>query len=127
MVNIYYYTYYKLYQFTSKTNKGVVEWTSMIFLCTLLNMNLFSVLIYLNFENTGLVKNYGKYLGLMFFLILFITLFINYSLFLRGKRYLKIIKDYSRESKIQKVIGSVLIFLYIIFSFFFLFHVIKVI
>lgn len=54
-------------------------------------------------------------------LLAIIVLAINYFIFLRRKRYLKIKERYDKEPKWQKIIGSICVIFYILLSFFGLF------
>lgn len=124
MKNIYFYTYYKLYKFTVKTNKDVVEWTSMIFLSQLLFFNLFSIIFYINLSNIDFLRQNG--INVMVSLQGLI-LFVNYLLFIRKDHYLEIIKKYSNEDKPQKIIGTIAVLIYITVSFYLFLHIFKIV
>lgn len=113
MKNIYYYIYYKQYKHLSKTNKSIPEWSSMILLSQLLGFNLATIIF-----GTGIYKN--KYLFSNLPVILvglgFILLFINYLIFIKNSRYLKIIDKFKCETRKQSIIGGLLVLIYVFVS-----------
>jgi hypothetical protein len=122
-MNIYYYIYYKLYKFVCKTNKGIAEWASMIFYSLLLFFNIVTVLYYLHLLKSGVLVRNGQ--GVMVSTEVFL-LIINYALFIRNRRYLKVLKKYSNETNTYRFIGSFLVILYIILSYYFFFHALDI-
>jgi hypothetical protein len=122
MLNIYYYTYFKLYKFVEKTNRDVAEWASMIFFSELLWFNIFTILYYLDLLQSDFIKHHA-YVSVLVMVLLFI---INYFVFINNRRYRKIIKLYSSESKNKNVIGIVLVIIYSIVSIYLFFHTLHV-
>jgi len=118
MINIYYYTYFKLYKLVEKTNREVVEWASMIFFSELLWFNIITILYYLNFLQSDFIKHHAKVVVLLMVLLFL----INYFIFINKHRYQKIIKLYSGESRNRKVIGIVLVITYSIVSIYLFLH-----
>jgi hypothetical protein len=112
MINIYYYTYFKLYKLVEKSNREVVEWASMIFFSQLLYFNIITILSYLNFFQSDFLKHHSVIVVLLMVLLLI----INYFFFINKRRYKKIINLYSGESRNRKVTGIVFVLIYAIVS-----------
>ena len=123
MINIYFYTYYKLYKFVEKTNRNIVEWASMIFFSQLLWSNIVTILYYLNFTKSNFFKIYPNIIVLLMVLLLI----INYFIFIYKHRYQEIIKLFSNELKSRRIIGTILVITYTIVSIYLFFHTLNVV
>jgi len=91
-MNLYYLIYYKIYKTTFKSNKDVVEWTSMVFLSVLVFFNLITLFsfVYPHIKQQMIGKN--LFIGSMLGVIVF-----NYFIFIYNRKYKKIISDYSEK------------------------------
>jgi len=85
-----------------------------------------SLLIYMNVLNlaifTELISGYGfndlAYFGKIGLLVVcFLVLFFNYFFLVRGKKYIKIINEFQKESENGRIIGNILTWLFIIGTF----------
>lgn len=124
MINIYFYTYYKLYKLTCKTNRDVVEWTSMIFFSQLLFFNIFSVIYYCNLSKADFLTQNGVKLIVA---LQFLILTVNYFLFIRKQHYLEIITKYSKETKSNAIVRGALVLIYVIGSFYVFLHIFNIV
>ena len=93
-INIYYILYYRIYKATYRTNRNIIEWSSMITLSLLVYFNFICILILL--DNGSLNEKIGKLLFKGGFII---SLLVNYFVFIKGKKYVKIVE----ENKISKI------------------------
>jgi hypothetical protein len=119
-MNLYYLIYYRIYKATRKTNKDVVEWTSMIALSTLVFLNLATLLtlIYPDGNKTGLKKIH--FIGASICIMI-----INYFIFLYKGKFILIYKKYSEIKWINSFAVGVLVILYIFCSIYFLMHFLR--
>jgi hypothetical protein len=116
-MNIYYLIYYRIFKATKKTNRVVVEWTSMVALSTLIFLNLAALLIFIypDSSKTGLRKEH-------FILATIVLLVINYFVFIYKGKYLHIYKTYSKIKWINSFAVGLLVIIYIIGSVYCIMH-----
>ena len=120
-MNFYFFIYYKIYKVILKTpNKDIAEWSSMTAFSLLLLFNLGYLIIITNIYKTLFVFKNQYFMVLIMILILS----LNYLLFIRKNRYLKIKKDFSKLSKTKETIFGYLVLLYVIGSIWLFFHAI---
>jgi len=117
-MNIYHLIYYRIYKATKRTNKDVVEWTSMVALSTLIFLNMATILalIFPDSGKTGLRKDH-------FILACICLLIINYFIFIYKGKYLKIYKEYSNIKWTNSFAVGILVILYIIGTVYSIMHV----
>jgi hypothetical protein len=115
MTNPYKYLFYKIYSFTKLTPSGkqYPEFLTTMTLSLLVIFNIKSILHYF-------AVPVSKLFFLFFLFFIFLNL-LNYFIFLRGKVYIKIVKEYSKEAKLNYYLGNFLSMLYVIFSIFFVY------
>lgn len=112
-MNIYYYLYFRLYQFAKKVGTVDATWTAMLLVSALLFFNVFSVLFFT--FGVDWIKTFPKIIGAIS--IAFVG-FFNYMIFIRKDRCLKIIEHFKKETKKQRVISSILTILYVVLTIF---------
>ncbi len=120
MINIYNVIFFKLYKTSLKTaNKDIAEWTTMIAMSILIFFNITSVIVLTKIYKTGIFNVHSMPI------IMIVLLIINYLLFIRDKKYLKIAKEYSKISELKnKILGYIVLF-YVIGSIWLFFHIIE--
>ena len=116
MNKIYDYVFYSIYKNTSVTNKSIPEWSTIISISIIIAFNLFSILIFFDFD----IKLIGeKGFGITPLMIIG----LNYLYFLRNKRHLDILKEFEKIE--NNLIYDILILVYVCLSIFFLFSVLE--
>jgi hypothetical protein len=118
-MNPYYLLYYRIYKATSRTNKDVVEWTTMIALSLLVFLNLMTLL---ELIWPHILKGTNKNISILGGLFVLAT---NYYIFIFKDKYLKIVKDYSNKKKLNSFFIGVITIIYIIGSIYFMLHVLR--
>jgi len=119
-MNIYLYTYYKIYKFTNKLGNWEVANSASYGFTFLLGIN--SIYIYKNTCNLISSLNCNKeFMCIIFVLIIFINIF----LFLYKSKYKKIIAKYSNESEKSRKIGNILVTFYVFLTFISIFFIPK--
>lgn len=119
MINIYKYIYYKLFLFSDWIKRNIPgnqtssESEALIILTLCISINISSAWLFFNVPTVS-----GNF-NLDFFLLLFIIGCINYFLFIYKASYKKLIEKYQFR---EDIIGSVLVFLYVLLSIYFFFH-----
>ena len=111
MINPYYYLYYKIYKLTYRTNHNIIEWSSMLTVSTLAYFNTVSIIIL-----TIPKKNIIQFGPQIFIRGVFLSIFINYYIFINRRRYIVIVKSFENESRNQKIFGTIFALAYIFFS-----------
>lgn len=111
------YLYYKFYKLSLIVDiDKIPEWKAYFLFSGLQMTNLWILAklvdryIY-SFAILEIVKNKWSY-----YIIFFIVFGFNYMTFLKGKRYLEIIKQFEDETNNQKRIGNIGLFVYIVIS-----------
>ncbi len=111
MINPYFYLYYTIFKLTYKTNKDIIEWSSMITISVLIYFNFISLLI-LTIPKPDIVQ----YKYFVFYWAGLTLLIANYYIFIYKKKYVKIVNQYKKESRFFSVIGGMTVISYIILS-----------
>jgi hypothetical protein len=89
-------------------------WTAMVLISLLTFLNIFTILFLL--VDMSWTKESPKIIGAIS--IGFVG-FINYIIFIKKDRCFKIIDNYKKETRKQKNLSSILVFLYVILTLFF--------
>lgn len=110
-MNIYHLIYYRIYKATYRTNKSVIEWSSMIALSVLIYFNFISLVTII--DQGRLSKDFGE---ILFKWSVFGILYINYLIFIRDKRYLNVVSEFSQNKKANSFTAGILILSYVILS-----------
>jgi uncharacterized membrane protein len=114
MLKILNYLYYKFYRATLVGSlNDIAEFAAMIYLSTLFFLNLLVIGGLLRKVDLLPVFFTGKKQVVIFMVCLFL---ISYFLFLKGKKYKKIIAEYEQESESQRKRGNLIVWLYVIIS-----------
>jgi len=116
MRNIYDYVFYSVYKNTSIINKSIPEWSTIIAISILLALNIFSILLYIEYD----IESIGEK---VFGAIPLILTGVNYFYFLKNKRYLNILKKYDKTK--NNLIYDILILAYACISVFILFSLLE--
>ena len=119
---IYYYIYFVLYNLTKRTNKEVVEWTSMIFLSVLIFLNIFCLLFMPN--STFFKKIETSNAKLLSMIVMAVIILINYYIFIFKERFRNIINKFSEQKGSKRIIGHSLVIIYVCLTFYFFFKII---
>ncbi len=111
-MNIYYYLFYKIYVFTKKLGNYNVAFSAVLGMSFLLILNLAPIvkILGVNDSNFTSIKPTLLVLGLA-------VIFINEFIFMRKKKYRSIIKSFSEESERSRIIGNVVVTLYVMLTF----------
>jgi len=109
--------FYVLYSTSNKTNKSIPEWSTIIAISILFSFNIFSLFVLFNVN----IESIGKK---GFQLIPIILIGLNWNLFLKKKRYLKILENYSKQ---KTILYTIIVILYVILSISFLFIALEMI
>ena len=120
MINPYYYLYFKIFTLTYKTNKQIVEWSSMIALSTLIYFNITSLIILTIPKEVVIQFRYFVFYGIGAFL-----LFINYFLFIYKNKHVRITNLYRSESKISRILGGTSVIIYILLTIWYVVYLVK--
>ncbi len=102
------YIFYRLYKSVNIINKSIPEWSIIIALSTILFLNIFSILIFFNFP----IKHVNIFIALQIFILI-----IHYFVFLKNKRFLKIIKQFNNSKNKKNLFHDILILCYFCFSY----------
>ena len=119
-MNLYYLFYYRLYKASYKTNKEVVEWTSMITLSVLIFLNVITLLAFIYPHIPKILFNKS-----VFIIGMLLIIGINYFIFIFKRRFEKIIKDYSNKKGMNNFFSGLLTITYIVGSIFLMFYVLR--
>lgn len=117
MNKIYDYVFYSIYRNTSITNKSIPDWSTIIAISILLALNIFSILIYIDYD----IKSIGKE---GFGAIPLILVGLNYLYFLKDKRYIDILNRF--ENQKNKVFWDSIVLIYACVSVFILFCLLEI-
>jgi hypothetical protein len=102
-MRFYYYIYYRVYKIISQLGHyRIYLWTS--YNVTLMEIYLL-IGIYMNLVNYNRDWQISKFFGVTIGLSIFI---LNELIFLRKKRYLRILEMFKNESKTSRILGSIL-------------------
>ena len=117
MSKIYDYVFYSIYRNTSITNKSIPDWSTIIAISILLALNVFSILIYAEYDIESIgEKGFGA--------IPLVLVGINYLYFLRNDRYKNILNRFKNHR--NKLISDSLVLTYACISVFALFYVLGI-
>lgn len=120
-MNLYFLIYFWIYQATYRTNKSVIEWSSMITLSVLIYFNFVTLIIYLD---GGWINSLnGK---LIFIGGIIGSLTINYFIFLLNDRYKLIIEKYKENKFAKSFLGIAFVVLYVAVSIYLFFKVLDI-
>lgn len=120
IVNTYYYLFYWIYKMTYRTNKDIIEWSSMIAISVLLYLNITSSIIFLIPKEVIIFYKYEVFYG-----IGLLILIINFFIFIKDRKYLRIVERFKTENKNHFYIKSIFILAYIFLSVYFTIYLIK--
>ena len=105
------YLYYKLYR---GAGEGIKASAAAIVLWLLLFFNIFTIMniysIYYNVKIDTRTNPNIKWTGLPFLFLL------NYLVFLKNKKYRSILYEFRHERKRQRIIGNIVVIIYVILS-----------
>lgn len=119
-MNLYYLFYYRIYKATYKSNKDVVEWTSMVALSVLVFFNVVTLFAFIySYIPKAIVKKGIFVMGML------LILGINYFIFIFKRKYEKIIDNYSIKKGVNNFFTGILTLIYIIGSILLMFYVLK--
>ena len=116
-MNLYNYTFYKIYKSISRVNNYSPEISATIWLSILIGMNIMSTLLYLKFKLEQISLN-------SIYIALTIIYIFNFLFFIKNKKYIKIIKQFDSEN--NKTIFNYLILFYPFISFYLMFKTLKI-
>ncbi|GAA3592555.1 hypothetical protein Q4Q39_05670 [Flavivirga amylovorans] len=117
MSKIYDYVFYSIYRNTSITNKSIPDWSTTIAISILLALNVFSILIYAEYDIESIgEKGFGA--------IPLVLVGINYLYFLRNDRYKNILNRFKNHR--NKLISDSLVLTYACISVFILFYALRI-
>ena len=115
---MYQYIYYRLYKIAVVTEKlwspgmRIPEWVAIVLMLIFLLLNALTVLIF----HAIITKHYvdlNNFHAVSFLIVIFL---INYFLFIRNQRYLKIAEKFDKETKRQKIKKTIFFLIYVFFS-----------
>ncbi len=111
MIPIIDYFFYKLYKFGLQIKVKDSEFSSLtaITLIEGFNLSIITNLFKINIKATLMSTSF----------LFFSLLLLNYIVFLRRKRYLRIYERYVNEPKVKKNLGSICVILYIVLTVYF--------
>lgn len=118
--NTYYYLYYWIYKMTYRTNRDIIEWSSMIALSVLLYLNITSLIILLIPKEVVITFKYE-----IFYVIGLLLLIMNYFIFIKDRKYLRIVERFKTENKKYFYLKSISILAYIFLSVYFTIYLVK--
>jgi len=107
-MNPYNYLFYRIYSFALRLKVSDSEITASIAVSVLFFYNVLFIMKLIKFKFIN-SKNDAIIFGLA-------LIAINFLYFLRKKRFLKIKEKYEKESMLQKIIGSLIVIIYLIAS-----------
>lgn len=117
MSKIYDYVFYSIYRNTSITNKSIPDWSTIIAISMLLANNIFSILIYIEYD----IESIGRQ---GFGIIPIILIGINYLYFLKNKRYQNILNGFKNQQ--NKLFWDSIVLTYACVSVFILFNILGI-
>ena len=117
MSKIYDYVFYSIYRNTSIINKSIPDWSTIFAISMILAFNVFSILIYIEYD----IESIGKK---GFGAIPLILIGINYLYFLKNNRYENILNRF--ENQQNKLFWDSIVLTYACISVFTLFHFLKI-
>tara|TARA_R110002074_G_C12026241_1_gene617028 strand:- start:83 stop:514 length:432 start_codon:yes stop_codon:yes gene_type:complete len=117
MSKIYDYVFYSIYRNTSITNKSIPDWSTIIAISILLALNVFSILIYAEYD----IESIGEQ---GFGAIPLILVGINYLYFLKNKRYQNILNGFKNQQ--NKLFWDSIVLTYACVSVFILFRILEI-
>lgn len=118
--NIYYYLFCWIYKMTFKTNKDIIEWSSMLALSTLIFFNLISIIIYLVPKDFVILLKHEVFYGSVLAIVI-----ANYFIFINDQKYKSIIEIFKNEKKKLFIIRSFFMVCYIFVSVYIFIYLIK--
>lgn len=110
-MNLYYFLYYRIYKATYRTNKSIIEWSSMFAVSTLIYFNFISIVILVSGGNMS--KDIGK---VLFKWSMIGIIGINYLIFIKNKKYVDIVSRFKKNKKANSFIAGVLVLVYVFLS-----------
>jgi hypothetical protein len=110
---VYYYLYYRLYRVARKVGVVDATWSAMVQLSLLLFVNLGTVFVWLFGFGHPLPPS-PRFWSLV---VGCTILFMNYLIFIRKDRCYAIIAEFEKESRKQRIVGAVLLFLCVLATF----------
>ncbi|WP_397363245.1 hypothetical protein [Olleya sp. R77988] len=117
MSKIYDYVFYSIYRNTSITNKSIPDWSTIIAISILLAINIFSILIYIEYDIESIgEKGFG--------VIPLILVGINFLYFLKNKRYQNILNGFKNQQ--NKLFWDSIVLTYACASVFILFQILEI-
>ena len=112
MKNIYYLLFAYLYRISSKIGeKDLPHYMSISIISICVGFNVTSILTTLE------IKYYPSFKNERDFIYLIIMYIINYFVFIYKKRYVRILDENEERVKKRKILGTIIVLLYIIVSF----------
>ena len=117
MNKIYDYVFFSIYRNTSITNKSIPDWSTIIVISILLALNIFSILIYAEYDIESIgEKGFGA--------IPLILVGINYLYFLKNDRYKNILNGFKNHR--NKLLSDSIVLTYACVSVLTLFYVLRI-
>jgi len=116
-MSLYQILYIKLYQFTLKTPSGndLPEQIASMVLTALISFNVICTFLFIRkfqlYDSEAFFSSYTY-----IFLVFLVVAVINYFLFIRGKKYIMLEKDYRKVSKRRRDFHTSIVLLYIVLS-----------
>jgi hypothetical protein len=105
---------------TYRTNKDIIEWSSMLALSTLIFFNLISIIIYLVPKDFVILLKHEVFYGSLLIIVI-----ANYFIFIKDQKYKKIIEIFKNEKKILFIVRSLFMVCYIFASVYIFIYLIK--
>ena len=118
-MKLYDYIFYRIFKATNITNKSIPEWSTIISMSLILFINIFSVLLFVDYPIEQIGENRFKYSSILIILV-------HYMIFLRNKRYVKIIDKYDNSTRKANIYHDIIIMIYASISVFIFFKLIKI-
>ena len=117
MSKIYNYVFFSIYRNTSITNKSIPDWSTIITISILLAINIFSILIYIEYDIESIgEKGFGA--------IPLLLIGINFLYFLKNKRYQNILNGFKNQQ--NKLFWDSIVLTYACASVFILFRILEI-
>jgi len=116
---MYSYVYFRLYKLAKITERQwaegarMPEWIALFLLFLLVIFNLFSLLIFLRRFLELSIPSLNKWIAVVVFIFFMI---INYFVFIRNDRFVRIEKKYDSISNKEKAIRSILFWIYLVIT-----------
>lgn len=112
-MKVYYYLYFRLYNFAKKVGTVDATWTAMLVISALIFLNIASIFLLLFKQDVFFVN--PRLLGGITIILVGL---INYLIFIRHDNCLKIIPIFESENKKQKNISTILTLIYVLLTLF---------